>query len=127
MTLTYPDGAAILEGFVVARVAHDGDAWTACFSDDADVRLDPFAAALVGHNALRAYLEEAAEAETLFELTIERHWVSGDLILASWHAAWTPPGTRVRGRLAGFLTAEVRAGLIVRYRQWWNAREPLAG
>ena len=127
MTLTYPDGGSLLERFVAARTGYAGDGWVALFAPEAEVHLDPFAAPLAGHNALRAYLNEAAEAETEYELTIERHWVAGDTLLAAWHASWVPAGTRTRVRVAGFLAAEVRDGAIVRLRHWWNAREPLAG
>jgi len=127
VTVSYQDGAELLERLVAARTAHDGDAFIDVFAEFAEVRLDPFADPLVGHNALRAYLNEAAEAETEYELTIERHWVSGDAVLAAWHASWVPVPTRTRTRVAGFLVAEVRDGVVVRLRQWWNAREPLAG
>lgn len=127
MTLSYADGGSLLERHVAARTAYRGDDWVALFAADAEVHLDPFSDPLVGHNALRAYLNAAAEAETEYELTIERHWVAGDTLLAVWHASWVPVGIRTRARVAGFLAAEVRDGTIVRLRHWWNARELLAG
>ena len=70
--------------------------------------LDPFEPPLVGHNALRAYLLEAADAERDVDLTIERHWVSGDdgpRRLARQLEPASDDDAKVRQ--AGFLAAEV--------------------
>ncbi len=127
MTLGYAAAGDLLDAYVRARSAHDGDELTALFTPDAEVIVDPFAAPLVGHNGLRAYLLEAADAERWYELAIERHWVSGDTALAAWRASWTrsPDGAKVRQ--AGFLSAEVgEDGRIARLRLWTVTREHLA-
>jgi hypothetical protein len=122
MTVTHAQGHDLLEQYVAARSGYAGDAFTALFTEEAELHLDPFAPPLVGHNALRAYLLKAADAETDYQLTIERHWVSGSAVLAPWHASWVPEGRRASVRLAGFLVAELTSdGLIHRLRQWWNA------
>ena len=108
-----------LEAFGRAWQTFDGDAWVGLFSEDAEYHEDPFAEPLVGHNALRAYLLEGAESEGDVDFTIERHWVSGDTILAAWHANYIakPAGQRVR--TAGFLTAEMASdGRANRLRGW---------
>jgi hypothetical protein len=121
MTLTYAQGHDLIEQYVAARIDHSGDGLTALFTEEAEIHLEPFTAPLVGHNALRAYLLKVAKVETEYELTIERHWVSGDAVLAPWHSSWVPKGTHRRVRLAGFLVAELTGdGLIHRWRQWWN-------
>jgi hypothetical protein len=128
MILTYAHGHDILEALVAARRGYDGDAYTALFREDAEVVLDPFAPALAGHNALRAYLNDAAEAERHFDLAIERHWVSGETILAAWHASWNRRADEAKVRQAGFLSAEVgEDGRIVRLKHWTVTREHLAG
>ena len=128
MTISYPAAHDLLEAFVKARMAYDGDAWTALFTDDAELELDPFAPPLAGHNDLRAYLLEAAEAERWFDLAIERHWVSGDAALAAWHASWTRRSDEVKVRQAGFLVADVgQDGRITRLRYWTVTREHPAG
>ncbi len=128
MTITYAGGHDLLEALVRARRAYDGDAWTGLFADLAEVSLDPFAPPLAGHNALRAYLNDAAEAERYFDLAIERHWVSGDTVLAAWHASWSRRADEAKVRQAGFLVAEVgEDGRIGRLKQWTVTREHLAG
>jgi hypothetical protein len=128
MTISYARGHDLLDGWTRARMAYDGDALTALFAEAGELALDPFAAALAGHNALRAYLLEAAEAERHYDLVIERHWVSGDTVLAAWHASWTRRADEAKVRQAGFLAAEVgEDGRIARLRLWTVTREHLAG
>ena len=128
MTLSYAAAHDLLEAFVRARTAHDGEALTALFTPDATVALDPFATPLTGHNALRAYLLAAADAERWYDLAIERHWVSGDTVLAAWHAGWTRRSDEGKVRQAGFLSAEVGGdGRIVRLRLWTVTRDNVAG
>jgi hypothetical protein len=128
MTVTYAQGHDLLEALVRARRAYDGDAYTSLFAEAAEVILDPFAAPLAGHNDLRAYLNAAAESERTFDLAIERHWVSGDTVLAAWHASWNRRSDEAKVRQAGFLSAEVgEDGRIGRLKQWTVTREHPAG
>ena len=128
MPLTYANGHDLLEAFVRARMRYDGDAFTALFSDDAELALDPFTAPLAGHNALRAYLGQAAVTERYLDLAIERHWVAGQHVLAAWHASWNRVPDEAKVRQAGFLSAEVgEDGRIVRLRTWIVTREVPAG
>lgn len=128
MTITYAQGHDLLTALVAARRGYDGDAYTALFTDEAEVVLDPFAPPLAGHNALRAYLNDAAEAEWSYDLAVERHWVSGDAVLAAWHASWNRRSDQAKVRQAGFLSAEIgEDGRIVRLKHWTVTREHLAG
>jgi hypothetical protein len=128
MTITYAAAHDLLEGLRAARMAGDGDAFTSLFAEHAEVTLDPFAAPLAGHNALRAYLNDAADAERSYDLAIERHWVSGATVLAAWHASWNRRSDEAKVRQAGFLSAEVgEDGRIERLKQWAVTREHLAG
>lgn len=128
MTISYPQAYDLLEAYQRARRRYDGDAFVALFADEAQLVLDPFEAPLAGHNALRAYLLEAADAERTYDLAIERHWVSGDTVLAAWHASWNRVGDGAKVRQAGFLSAEVgEDGRIERLRLWTVTREHLAG
>jgi ketosteroid isomerase-like protein len=128
MTIHYARAHDLLGALVRARTTYDGDALTELFSPDAEVTLDPFTPALVGHNALRAYLLEAADTERHVDLAIERHWVSGSTVLAAWHASWNRRADDAKVRQAGFLSAEVgEDGRIGRLRCWTVTRVHLAG
>ncbi len=128
MTISYAAAGDLLDAFVRARTGHDGDGFTALFTPDAQVSIDPFATPLAGHNDLRAYLLDAAAAERWYDLAIERHWVAGPTVLAAWHASWTRPVDEAKVRQAGFLSAEVgEDGRIERLRLWTVTREHLAG
>ena len=128
MTVTYAAAHDLLETWCRTRMAYDGDGFTALFADAAEVSLDPFAPPLAGLNALRAYLNDAAEAERYYDLAIERHWVSGSTALAAWHASWDRIADDAKVRQAGFLSAEVgEDGRITRMRYWTVTREHLAG
>jgi hypothetical protein len=115
----YAEAGAWLEGYGRAWETFEGDAWVALFTDDAEYHEDPFAAPLVGHNALRKYLLDAAESERDVEFVIEQHWVSGATVLAAWHASFVERSTGRLVRLAGFLIAEVAPnGMVSRFREW---------
>jgi ketosteroid isomerase-like protein len=111
-----------LESWRQALEKGDGDLLTSLFDGDAELILDPFLPSLAGSNAIRAYLLDAAAAETQLELTVERHWVSGPTILAAWHSTFVRRSDRAHVRQAGFLTAEIRGGRCTRLRRWAISR-----
>ena len=86
--IDYAAAGEWLEAYGTAWQTFDGDAWVGLFTEDAEYHEDPFGTPLVGHNALRAYLLEAAASEADVEFTVERHWASGDTLLAAWHAGF---------------------------------------
>lgn len=125
--MDHASAADLLDRYKRAWETFDGDAWTNLFTEDAEYHEDPFEPPLVGSNALRAYLLEAAEAQDQVEMTVERHWAVGETVLAVWHANYVERATRARVRLAGFMTMEIaNDGRISRFREWWHRRETLA-
>jgi ketosteroid isomerase-like protein len=117
--IDYAAGGELLQAYRRAWEAFDGDGWVAIFTNEAEYHEDPFGAPLVGHNALRAYLLDAAASQRDVEFTVERHWVSGDTVLAAWHATFTRRASGRLVRMAGFTTAEVAPdGRISRFREW---------
>jgi len=128
VSISYAQAYDLLEALVAARVRHDGDAFVGLFGEDAELVVDPFSTPLAGHNALRAYLNDAADEERSYDLAIERHWVSGETVLAAWHASWNRSVDDAKVRQAGFLSAEVGGdGRIGRLRLWTVTRGHPAG
>ncbi len=105
---------------------YDGDRLVALFDEGAELRPDPFADPLVGRNAIRAYWSSAVEAMSQADVAVERHWESGDTVLASWHLSYVG-ADRARVRLAGFVTIELAGGAIERLKVWSSRRESTAG
>jgi hypothetical protein len=117
--IDYAAAGELLAAYGRAWETFDGDAWVAIFTGEAEYHNDPFGPPLIGRNALRAYLLDAAAAQRDVEFTIERHWVSGATILAAWHVAFVRQSTGQLVRLAGFLTMEAAGdGRIERFREW---------
>ena len=126
MNLDHAAGGELLERYRHAWETFDGDAWVDLFAEEAEYHEDPFEPPLVGHNALRAYLLEAADAQDQLEMTVERHWVVGPTVLAAWHASFVQRSDRARVRIAGFMTLEIDDdGRVRRFREWWHRRETL--
>ncbi|HEV7604710.1 MAG TPA: nuclear transport factor 2 family protein [Candidatus Limnocylindrales bacterium] len=126
--IDYAGAAELLERYGRAWQTFDGDAWVALFSEDAEYHGDPFGAPLVGHNALRAFLLSSADTQRDVEFTVERHWVSGNTVLAAWHAAWNGRANGKITRVAGFLTAEIAPDdRISRFREWAQVAPDSAG
>jgi ketosteroid isomerase-like protein len=127
MNLDHAAGTDLLDRYGRAWESFDGDAWTGLFTDDVEYHEDPFEQPMVGHNAVRAYLVEAAEHQQQVEFTVERHWVADSIVLAVWHASYVRRVDSARVRLAGFMTLEIAAdGRIARLREWWHRRESTA-
>ena len=117
--IDYATVAEWLEAYGRAWQDFDGDAWVALFTEDAEYHEDPFGTPLVGSNALRAYLLEAAASERDVEFMVERHWASETTGLAAWHASFVRQPDGSHARLAGFLTVEfVPDGRVSRFREW---------
>ena len=124
----YAAASDLLAAYGVAWQTFDGDAWVALFTEDAEYHGDPFGAPMVGQNALRACLLDSAATQRDVEFIVERHWISGETVLAAWHAAWIARGDGRLVRAAGFLTADIaQDGRIDRFRKWAQVAPGQAG
>jgi ketosteroid isomerase-like protein len=122
-TLTPGQGQDLLSAFKRATERRDVDLAVALFSEDAEYRPDPFAAALSGANAIRAWWNDMAARFVNVEFDAERIWVAGNTVLASWHSATTNRGNGERLRYRGFMTFELDdSGRVTRSKQWPVAR-----
>jgi ketosteroid isomerase-like protein len=122
--LTPGDGQDLFARFKRARERRDVDAMLELFAPDAEYRTHPFADPLEGAVAIRAHWNEAAADQAHVEFDVERVWVSGRTVLASWHGAQTLRTTGGRVRVRGFSTVELDgSGAITRMRDWPLQRE----
>jgi len=122
MTIDYATAGDILDRFGRSWETFDGDLVVSLFTKNAEYEGDPFEPPLVGHNAIRKFWLDSAERQDQVEFTVERHWVSGDTILAACQMSYVerPSGDRVR--IKAFMAFEMEDGLVARCREWWNAR-----
>ena len=104
--MDYATAGNLVATFGRAWETFDGDLVVSLFTETAEYHEDPFEPPLIGHNAIRAYWLDAAKSQDQVEFTTERHWVSGDTILAACHASYVerPSGDRVR--MKAFFTFE---------------------
>ncbi|HEX9044400.1 MAG TPA: nuclear transport factor 2 family protein [Candidatus Limnocylindrales bacterium] len=114
-------GGDLLDALANLVTDFDGDRLVALFAERAELRPDPFADLVLGRNDIRAYWASAVDAMGQPEVTVERHWVSGDTVLASWHASYVS-ADHSRTRLAGFVTIELVDGSIERLKVWSSRR-----
>lgn len=122
--LTPGDGQDLFARFKNAREERDPDAMLELYSAMAEYRIDPFAQPLRGLNEIRRYWNAIVEEQLHVDFDVERVWVSGRVVLASWHAAFTRAATSERVRVRGFSTMELDdAGRIERMRDWSLMRD----
>ncbi len=126
MSIDYATAGDLLETFGRAWETFDGDLIVSLFTEEAEYHDDLFAPPMVGHNAIRKYWLDGAATTEQVEVAIERHWVSGDTVLAAWHAGYVEKGTGERVRLVGFMTWEMAGSRIARLREW-TLRAPTPG
>jgi ketosteroid isomerase-like protein len=121
--LTHGAGQDLLAAWKRAWEARDVDAFLRLFTDDAEMRLDPFEEPLIGANPIRASWNDFADRYRHTELDAERIWISDHTVLASWHGATTDRTTAERVRHRGFLVFELAPdGRIQRLRGWPGTR-----
>lgn len=130
MALTPGDGQDLLAAFKKGWEQRQPDLIVELFAADADYRRDPFSEPMSGVNGIRALWNEVAAQQANVEFDAERVWVSGQTVLASFHAAYTRRSDAARVRVRGFMTFELGAApsdsgrmLVERYRAWPLERE----
>ncbi|HEY8168694.1 MAG TPA: nuclear transport factor 2 family protein [Candidatus Limnocylindrales bacterium] len=122
-TFSHGDAQDLVARLKRAWERRDVDAMLECFSDDAEIRPDPFEAAITGSTELRAWCNGIAAATAHTEADAERIWLAGDAVLVAFHGAWTTRRTADRQRIRGMLALELDdERRIRRARAWALAR-----
>ena len=116
---THGDAQDLLARYKRAWERRDVELAMELFTDDAEFRFDPLEPALEGANAIRGWWNETVAGIAHVDFDAERIWLSGDTVLASFHAAWTEQSGAGRIRSRGFLTFELAPdGRVHRFREW---------
>lgn len=122
-TLTHGDAQDLIATYKAGWEQRSPDTIVDLFADHADYRADPFADPFNGVTAIRALWNDISATQANVEFDVERIWVSGSTVLASWHAAYTRRATAERVRVRGFMTLELDDDRrIQRFRQWPSER-----
>jgi ketosteroid isomerase-like protein len=110
-----------------------GEAWQAgdplaavrLFSDDAAYHETPFAAPMVGGEAIRRYWTEGArDSQREIRFAAQPVGVDGDTGHARWQASFIRVATGARVELDGVLAARFAPdGRCREFREWWHRRE----
>ena len=117
------DAETLLERYRSARERRDVEEMLTLYAETAELRPDPFAPPLGDALAIRAYWNDVALTQVHVAYDVERSWVAGRTVLASWHGAHSIRETGSRIRQRGFSVFEIDdEGLIVRQREWTLAR-----
>ncbi len=124
--IDYAHAGDLLERLRTLTERFDGDELVTLFTADAEYHPDAFGPPIVGPIDIRAYWMRAADERRETEMTIERHWVSGRTVLASFRLDHVRRRDEARVRVHGFMTLELRDGSIERLRQWSERRESTA-
>ena len=117
--LTHGDAQDLVARLKGAWEKRDVDAAIECFAVDAELRPDPFAAAMADQTAIRAWGNRLAASVVHTEADAERIWLAGDTILVAFHGAWTERATADRIRIRGMLCLELDAERRVRRARAW--------
>jgi hypothetical protein len=116
---THGDAQDLLARYKRAWEQRDVDLALSLFDAGAEFRFDPFEPPLSGVNAIRAWWNATVAAIDNVDFDLERIWLAGETVLASFHAGWTERATAERTRTRGFLTFELGPdGLVRRLRDW---------
>jgi ketosteroid isomerase-like protein len=115
--LTHGAGRDLLAAWKLAWEARDVDAFMALFTEDADLRPDPFEEGVAGELAVRDHWNRFAASTVNTEFDAERSWVKDRTVLAAWHGASTLRRTAERVRHRGFMVLDLDgSGRIKRLR-----------
>jgi ketosteroid isomerase-like protein len=122
---THGDAQDLLARYKRAWERRDVDLALSLFDADAEFRFDAFEPPLSGVNAIRTWWNATVAGIDHVDFDLERTWLSGETVLASFHAAWTDRATAERSRTRGFLTFELGPDGLVRRLRDWSRTKPV--
>jgi hypothetical protein len=125
--LTLDRFAQWMDRYAQASEARDAHGAAALFAPQAEYRETPFAAPLVGQDAIYRYWHEAAQQFRDVDFAYEILAVCGNQGIALWRSQFTSATSDVQAMLDGVFVVEFDdQGRCCRFREWWHreAMEP---
>ena len=117
---THAEAVALFERRRRAWLAEDVDAYLALWADDMTFQSPVHAEPLAGRDAFAALVRSSLAFARPLSFDFARLAVHGDVVLAEWRIAIERRDGGRRIAWWGMSAAEIRGGLIQRWREYWN-------
>ena len=119
---TYDEAVALFEKRRQAWLREDVDAYLALWADDMTFQ-SPVHPEPLGRAAFADLIRQSAAFSRLLHFDFDHIAVHGPMVLAEWTIAIERRDSGQRVEWRGMSVAQIRDGLIVEWREYWN---PLA-
>jgi limonene-1,2-epoxide hydrolase len=120
MALTREEAVALFERRRRAWLAEDFDGYMALWAEDMTFQSPVHAAPLRGRAAFAELVRQSFAFSRPLRFDFEHVAVHGAVVLAEWTIAIERRDDRRRVEWRGMSRAEIRDGLIVAWREYWN-------
>ena len=121
--LSHADAVSLFEQRRAAWLREDLDAYLGLWADDMTFQSPVHSEPLRGRAAFAELVRQSAQLTRPLRFDFDHIAVHGDLVLAEWTIAVERRADGRRLEWRGMSIAEIRAGRIVMWREYWN---PLA-
>ena len=118
--LTLPAAIALFEARRVAWLGEDLDAYLALWADDMTFQSPVHAEPLRGRAAFAELVRQSSRLSRPLRFDFDHVAVHGRMVLAEWIIAIERRDDGRRLEWRGMSIAEIRDGLIVMWREYWN-------
>ena len=116
---TYDEALALFEKRRQAWLREDVDAYLALWADDMTFQ-SPVHTEPMGRAAFAALIRQSAAFSRPLRFDFDHLAVHGSMVLAEWTIAIERRDSGQRIECRGMSFAEIRDGLIVTWREYWN-------
>jgi ketosteroid isomerase-like protein len=121
--LSHDDAARLFDRRRLAWLDEDQDAYLACWDEDMTFASPVHAEPIRGRTAYAALVRASAGAVRPVAFDVHQLAVAGDTVLAEWSITVEHRASGRPVRWDGMSVADYRAGLITRWREYWNPAE----
>ena len=121
---TYDEAVSLFEKRRAAWLREDVDAYLALWADDMTFQ-SPVHTTPMGRVAFADLVRQSAAFSRPVRFDFDHIAVHGPMVLAEWTIAIERRDTGRRIEWRGMSVAEIRDGLIVTWREYWDPRAPV--